>query len=584
MFTIESLENLRQKIDLFDVLSDYIDLKKMGASYKALCPFHQEKTPSFIVQRGDTHYHCFGCQAHGDAIQFLMHHSSLSFVEAVEMLADRFHVVLEKKDFKEEKGINKTVIKNALSEASSFFHEYLVNSPEGREPLRYLFHRGITIDFIRRFDVGFAPSSGLLIQVMKKEGFHDDVLTEAGLLSGSRPFFQSRITFPVHDNSGAIVGFSARKINEEVFGGKYINTQETTLFKKARILFGMNYSRRRIAKEKKVILVEGQIDCLKLIDSGLDLTVAALGTAFTEWHVSSLLQLGVREAYLLFDGDEAGRKAGSKVGDMLQKVGIEVFVTTLPAGSDPDSIVTKNGVERLIEILNKAENYLSFQVGFLGQSCDINSPAGKAVIVSSLKEQISKWEDPIMVHESLRKLASMMHIPEEMVGVDKSFSSKFYLQKGSVGSGQAVDPHRILELDLLRWLILFPEDSLSIVKHYLDESYFWVNECRELFTYIMKNEGVDLLMLASMKECDSDLIDEILRKKVNGERVAAQLLQTIQQLLDREWMHARESIQTKIKSGNYQNEELLKLVKEFDGLVRPQVVNTTNKPESIKRH
>ncbi len=564
MFTKESLEKLRERIELIEVIEPHIELKRAGTTYKALCPFHQEKSPSFVVQRGDTHFHCFGCGAHGDAIQFLMNYLNLTFVEAVESLAEKFQIPLERDNQKEETGINKRTLKECLETASLFFHEYLLYSEEGRPALDYLFKRGMGIDFIRRFEIGYAPSSSLMFKVLKDK----QELMETGLMNESgRPFFRERITFPVRDHAGRIIGFSARKISEEVFGGKYINTSETALFKKSRTLFGLNYARRRIAKERRAILVEGQIDCLKLIEAGLDLTIASLGTAFGESHVAILKQLGLRQAYLFFDGDQAGDAAASKAGDFFQKVGIEVHVVRPPAGSDPDTILNKLGTERLLEMLDQAESYLAFQVSYLGREINMNSPAGKAELVKVLKKQIDSWEDPVMVHESLRKLASMVHIPEEAIGLKQNFAPNLYIKNHGSHPSEQVDPNRVLELDLLRWLILINEKFHKTTAQYLTEDHFWTPACRALFKKIMESNTVDLLSLAGDLE-EPALLDEILKKKVNRERADGQFLETIQKILDRQWMQTREKIKMEIHSGKHSEDEVLKLAKQFDELRR----------------
>ncbi|MEZ5315575.1 MAG: DNA primase [Chlamydiales bacterium] len=564
MFTKDSLSKLREEVDLIEVLNPHVEFKRIGSVYKALCPFHQEKTPSFVVQKGQSYYHCFGCGVHGDAVQFLMSYLNLSFVEAVESLSERFHLPLEREDKKHEKGVNKTLLKECLTTASRFFHEYLLFSAEGRKALQYLFSRGITLDFIRTFEIGYAPVSSLLFQVIKEK----EILMDTGLLQESgHLFFRQRITFPIRDHLGDVIGFSARKIDETTFGGKYINTPETSLFKKSRHLFGLNYSRRRIAKERRVLLVEGQIDCLRLIESGLDLTVAALGTAFGEGHLNFLRQLGIRKAYILFDSDHAGISAASKVGDLFQKRGIEALIVHFPTGYDPDTFLTTFGVEPLFPLLDQAENYLSFQLTFLSQQIDLHSPSGKAEIVKNLKLQIETWEDPIMVHETLRKLASMLELPEEMVGIKQNFSSNFFIKHKGIHPLQPFDPDRILEMDLLRWLILMGEKFYQTARHYLKPSYFFVPVCRLIFEKIIENEKVDLLILATQLE-DPLVIDEILKKKVNKERAEVHFLETIQKILDRNWMQTREEIKRKMHNGKYSEEEILELAKRFDGLKR----------------
>ena len=245
LFSKDSLDTLRQRIDLVEVLSSHIELKRSGASYKGLCPFHDEKTPSFMIQKGDTHYHCFGCGAHGDAIEFLMTYVRMNFTDAVQSLADRFHVNLETIDNSSEpKGPNKSLLKQALDAACRFYHFYLLHTSEGHEALSYLHNRGINLNFIRRFHLGLAPKSpGIFRKMMEEYALSDQTLLAAGLLTqangGYREFFHDRITFPVHEASGAVIGFSARKYKEETFGGKYVNTPETPLFKKSRVLFGL---------------------------------------------------------------------------------------------------------------------------------------------------------------------------------------------------------------------------------------------------------------------------------------------------------------------------------------------------------
>lgn len=350
IYTKESLDTLRQKVDLVDVLSSHIELKKAGASYKALCPFHDEKSPSFMVQRGDTHYHCFGCGAHGDAITFLMMYLKMGFGDAVESLAERFSVRLEVVEGgPERKGPSKAALKEALEAACRFYHMILLHTHEGHEALKYLHGRSIDLDFIRQFHIGLAPKTpGLFRKTMHALGFQDALLQEAGLLADGREgrlrdFFYDRITFPIRDAAGAVIGFSARKYKEETFGGKYVNTSETALFKKSRVLFGLNYSRRRIAKERKALIVEGQIDALRLIQAGFNITVAGQGTAFGEGHARELVALGIQDVFLALDADDAGQEATKKIGNMFQKNGVGVRVVKMPFGSDPDAFLREKG-------------------------------------------------------------------------------------------------------------------------------------------------------------------------------------------------------------------------------------------------
>ena len=223
-----------------------------------------------------------------------------------------------------------------------------------------------------------------------------------------------------------------------------------TLFKKSQTLYGLSFSRRRIAKEKKAIIVEGQIDALRLIEEGFNLTVAGQGTAFTEDQVKRLLDLGVTEVHLALDGDEAGEQAASKIGHLFQKEGVEVKIAMLPGGSDPDTFLKEEGPEAFKTLLDKAQDYLSFLIKFLGKGVDLSSPSQKNHLVQTIAKRIQSWEHPLMVHESLRRLAQLTQVPENLIGVDKKPLERphFIRRQGSI-SDTHIDPDRVLEIDLL---------------------------------------------------------------------------------------------------------------------------------------
>lgn len=577
----ESLESLRQKVDLVEVLSSHIELKRAGGSYKALCPFHDEKTPSFTIQKGDTHYHCFGCGAHGDAIAFLMGHVKMSFSDAVESLAQRFHVPLEIADQQEKKGPDKRLLKEALDGAQKIYHFMLLHSAEGQAALHYLYQRGLDLDFIRHFSVGFAPPyPGFLSRILHTKGISNEILAECGLLALGkdgrwRDFFSDRITFPICDPTGAVIGFSARKFKEETFGGKYINTPETTLFKKSRVLFGLHLSRKRIAKERRAIVVEGQVDALRLIQEGFNITVAGQGTAFGEGHAKELLNLGVNLVYLALDNDQAGQEAAAKIGDLFQKEGVEVRIVTFPKGEDPDSFLRQNGAVGFSKLLEKGEEYLPFLVRHYGQSVQSETPAGKNELIQRIVAQIRKWDHPLMVHESLRKLASMMRVPEDVIGVAQEHMPNIYVKKSASIGLQNVDPDRILESDFLRWLLLAGEGQEKLVKLArlnITPEDLRVTVCRHLYlTYLECCDTAsprDLLAFTiRLDSAEAQLVlSEILQKKVNLEQAESQLLETIKRILDRNWMQRREEIRMRIQGGQLSEEETLHLVKSFEEL------------------
>ena len=591
IFNKESLEALRQRINLVEVLSSHMDLKRSGATYKGLCPFHDEKSPSFVVQNGDTHYHCFGCGAHGDAIQFLMNHQKMSFLDAVESLAQRFQVHLERIEGEEDKkGPNKNLMKEALDTACSFYQFYLLYTPEGHEALEYLYSRGIDLEFIQRFRVGLAPKAPHIFRkIMAAKSFKEDILLAAGLLNQSRDgyskdFFSDRIMFPIHHHTHHIVGFSGRKYKEDTFGGKYINTPETDLFKKSRLLFGLNYCRRRIAKERRAIVVEGQIDALRLIEAGFNITVAGQGTAFGEGHVKELLGLGVNQIFLALDSDPAGQEATSKIGHMFQKEAVEVRVLSLPKGSDPDSLIREEGPLAFLKLLEESEDYLSFLIRHLSRNLNLESPAAKNELIQNATKLIRQWDHPVMVHETLRKLSHLLKVPESIVGVGQEAVSNIYIKKSESIGMQVIDPDRILETDLLRWLLLLGQekpDLVDLIRINLSEQDFLISICRKIFSIYRENyenqRSCDLLSLAIDLD-DSEgqsVISELLQKKINKERAEVQVRETIKKILDRNWMHKREEI--KIQSCQYSDDEATILVKEFDEIKRnPPVLKDNN--------
>ncbi|CRX39454.1 DNA primase [Estrella lausannensis] len=583
LYSRESLENLRNKVDIVDVVSQHIEVKKQGAVYKALCPFHDEKTPSFILDKSDGHYHCFGCGAHGDAIQFLLEHQRLSFTEAVERLAERYHVALvaiEKEDVTEAE--NKARLREVLESACQYFEFMLVHTEEGRKAALYLQERGLTVKFIKKFRLGLSINEPKLFQnYMNKRGFSGDLLEEAGLLSKAparREFFFDRITFPIHHPSGYVIGFSARKFKEGTFGGKYINSPETKLFKKSKLLFGLNYSRRRIAKERKALIVEGQIDALRLIDEGFDFAVASQGTAFGEEHAKELQRLGVVTVYLSFDGDDAGGEAATKVGDLFLKMGVEVKVVSLEKGEDPDSFMRKWGRDAFAKKLEDAEDYLDFLFRRMAKGADLSSPAVKKRVVDEIASMINKWESEIIIHESLKKLSFLAKLPENLITRQIEKKPVLLHQRTSLAGVAKIDPHFILESDFIRWLLLLMPKGpthLSIAAQNITQDHFNTPLCRQLYQKIheMSSQGTMNLLKFSTSLQNGELealLQEILSKSGDPSRAEPSFFEAMQKLLDRSWMDRRESIRVKIQSGHLSEEEAFRLLKEFEEVKRQE--------------
>lgn len=570
IFTKESLETLRQRVDLPSVLENFIDLKRAGAAFKAVCPFHDEKTPSFSVQKGDSHYHCFGCGAHGDAIAFLMNHQKLSFSDSVEYLADKFHVHMEKTEEREVKGPSKKQMQEALALACKAYHTLLLHTEEGHKALSYLFERDFSLDFVKKYEIGYAlENPGALHLLLKQKGISEEIAEACGLIKGFREFFSGRLLFPIRSPAGNVIGFSGRKIKEETFGGKYVNTPETPLFKKSRVLFGLNYCKQQIVKKRMAVVVEGQIDALRLIDAGINFVTASQGTAFGEGHVNELVQLGIHTVYLAFDSDIAGQKAALKVGDLFQSEGIAVKIVKMPENYDPDLFVKENGSGPFLNLLDEAQDYLMFLVTHLSLEIDTKTPAGKNELAKMAEKQIRRWPHPLLVHESLKKLAVLLQVPESMVGVGAHDISHFYLKRFAYAGHKAVDPDWILETDVLAWLFKIQNTEIQLLaSSHLSPDAFKVPVCREAYQLYQESPS-DFFALGQL-ENGQKLLEELSQKKLPLDKHERYFPEVLKRFLDRNWIEKREAIRIKIQSGVHNDDEALELARQFEMIKRAQ--------------
>lgn len=575
-FTEESVQRLRDAVDIVELISRYVPLKKSGATYKACCPFHDEKTPSFVVQKASRNYHCFGCGAHGDAVAFLMNYERLSFPQALEFLAERFHVQLDAEQEHNQSGVSKGRLKRVSEAAMLFFHTLLVFSDVAQGAREYLQRRGFSLQFIEGFRIGYAPEMGLR-DYLHGEGFSDKEIEEAGLLSvkegRKREFFSDRIMFPILDVMGCPIGFSARKYKEETFGGKYINTSETLLFKKSRVLFGIFYSKKRMAKERVACIVEGQLDALRLIEAGFDFTVATLGTAFGPAHVDQLRAIGVEQVYVAFDQDEAGQASAEKSGDLLMKQGVDVRVVTYGQAKDPDELLNAYGKTAFFQALTASKGYLEFLVERAKKTSHWDSPVEKHRSVSAIAQRLGEWEGALLRHESLKRLAQLADVPESvlevgqphLVPMEKKFIEKPALKQETLS----------VELDLLRLLTSVEKERGELVQ-LCDQSLvpedFSSDILKRLYSLSMERlragEGVDFLRFASEFEPDSiaAILESLLSKKNPPGKILSAAAEAVTRIKERSLYDQRETIRKQMEDPNKTEEELMALAKQFDVL------------------
>lgn len=366
----ETIQQVIAATNIVDLVGKYVKLKRDGPGFKGLCPFHTEKTPSFTVSPTRNTYHCFGCGAGGTAIRFLMEHDGLQFVEAVKRLAEAAGIRLEEQVWDanaEREAKQRAILKKVHEDIAVFYHELLLRSPLADAARQYLKSRGLTSVVAKNWQMGYAPENpDLLRRWSADHKYSGEILVEAGILAQADdgrkyPRLRHRLMFPIRDENGTIVAFSGRVLSPDQKGGKYVNSPETPIFSKSKVLFGFDKSKRAIAKAEKVIICEGQLDVIAAFEAGVQNVSAPLGTAFTESHVKMLKRL-TKEVVLCFDADNAGYNAAEKAFKILSPEGMIVRVASLPKGEDPDSMIRKNGPEAFAAEIEKAVDFLDFQI------------------------------------------------------------------------------------------------------------------------------------------------------------------------------------------------------------------------------
>ncbi|HAK51045.1 MAG TPA: DNA primase [Gammaproteobacteria bacterium] len=389
MIPQEFIDELLARTDIVQIIEPRVALKKRGKDYQGLCPFHNEKSPSFTVSQDKGFYHCFGCQAHGSALHFLQEYERMDFVSAVEMLAARVGMEVPRQNDGLPKEVHRErrTIYEILERSSDFYKDQLRNYPSRARAVDYLKSRGLSGEIARDFCLGYAPAEWDSLQTaMATSNYDRELLIKSGMLientdeDRSYDRFRDRVMFPIRDLRGKTIAFGGRIIGDGK--PKYLNSPETPVFHKGRELYGLYEARRRTARLEQVIVVEGYMDVVALAQHGIDYSVATLGTATTSDHIERLYRL-VSKIIFCFDGDDAGRKAAWKALDtvlgFLQDGRSAVFLF-LPDGEDPDSLIRKDGKERFEERLQEATSFTDFFYSHLEIGLDMSTPEGKAAL------------------------------------------------------------------------------------------------------------------------------------------------------------------------------------------------------------
>jgi DNA primase len=416
MVSKDVIDRIRGSLDIADVIGSYIQVKRAGASAKALCPFHKEKTPSFNINPARQAFHCFGCGAGGDVFKFVMLYENVDFPTALRMLASRAGVVLE---FDEDRGGTKKdgpakdELFKANEDACKRYHQELLQSPEAEAARAYLKKRALELEAWKEWGIGYAPDGwGFLAdQAGPRGGAKMQVLEAAGLLSANEKGnlydrFRGRVMFTIRDELGRAVGFSGRILKpDEKSGGKYVNTPETALFRKSRILFGLDKAKREILDQRKAVLVEGQIDCIRCHLAGFRIAVASQGTAFTEDH-ARMLKRYADHVVVVLDADSAGRKAALRTAELLIEEGLAVSLAALPPGEDPDTLILKGGPDAFAAVLDQAKTAMGFLIDLFKTAGGLQTQEGLLRATRAVLDLATHAQGAIQAEQMLREAAA----------------------------------------------------------------------------------------------------------------------------------------------------------------------------------
>ncbi len=414
MYSSEVIDEVVSRSDIVDIISGYIKLKKNGSSYVGLCPFHNEKSPSFSVSGQKQLYHCFGCGAGGNVITFIMEYENYTFLEAVRFLADRAGMTLPEESYsdkeKKERDIKTRLLEINKIAATYYYHQ--LKGEKGRAGLEYLKKRQLSDEIINRFGLGFAPqTTGELYKLLKEKGYDDEILKESGLFTyerGVREKFWNRVIYPIMDINNKVIGFGGRVMGDAK--PKYLNSPETKLFDKSRNLYGLNIA--RTSRKNNLIICEGYMDVISMHQAGFSQAVASLGTALTPGH-ARLMKRYADTALVTYDSDEAGVKAALRAIPLLKEAGITTKVVNMRPYKDPDEFIKALGQEAFQERLDNAENSFMYEISTIEKKYDRKDPEGSTSFEREVAAKLINFSEKLERENYLRAVSARFSIPQE---------------------------------------------------------------------------------------------------------------------------------------------------------------------------
>ena len=478
----ELIEEVRMKNDIVDVISGYVRLQKKGSSYFGLCPFHNEKSPSFSVSRGKQMYYCFGCGAGGNVFTFLMEYENFSFIEAVKFLADRAGVELPEMEYSKEakeKADLPAMLLEINKAAAQYFYVQL-KSEQGKAAYTYLRNRELSDDTVKAFGLGYSNKySNDLFQYLRKKGYSEDLIRQAGLINtdeknGVYDKFWNRVMFPIMDVNNRVIGFGGRVMGDGK--PKYLNSPETAIFDKSRNLYGLN--RARTSRKPYFLICEGYMDVISLHQAGFTNAVASLGTALTTGH-ASLIKRYVQEVYLTYDSDEAGTKAALRAVPILKEAGISAKVIRMDPYKDPDEFIKNLGAEEFEKRIGSARNGFLFSLEILAKDYDMESPEGKTAFFKETAKRLTGFEDELERNNYIEAVAKAYKVSEDSLqklvtktAISEGMAKPAARPRQASGGGKPKENGILVSQKILLTWMIEDEKLFGTIKRYISPEDF----------------------------------------------------------------------------------------------------------------
>ncbi len=500
----EKINQIREAVDIVDLIGEYVQLKKQGRNYFGLCPFHGENSPSFSVSPDKQIFHCFGCGAGGNIFTFLMDKEGYNFVESAKVLAEKGNVPLDVEVNKDSKRANMPAGSQQMVEAHDllrkFYHHLLVNTKEGQEALEYLIERGFTEETIEKFQIGYSLDSwDFVSKFLLKRGFPAEYMEQAGLIiyrdkdESYFDRFRNRVMFPIMDHQGNTIAFSGRAMGTDE--PKYLNSPETPIFNKSKTLYNFHQARPHIRKKEQVVIFEGFADCISAVRAGVENSVATMGTALTEQHIQ-LLKRNTDQILICYDSDSAGLNAANRAVNMLQDHDFSVKVALMPDNLDPDDYIKEFGEKSFVsEVIGASLTYMAFKMHYLRRGKNVNNEGDRIQYIEEVLKEISRLPNAVERDHYLRQISSEFSL--SLDALEQQQRQVFFTErkKGTLPQPAAqkkmalqyehkLKPaHHNAETMLIAHMLKSRDMSFKI-QHLLGQTLFHVDEHQAIITYL----------------------------------------------------------------------------------------------------